>query len=215
MEKPVITKECVKPLLETKFIKLYDLQYAEGKHYFDATRRSADNIVAVKTEEEFRSMLPDAVSCFLIVKTPDDEPRLLTFYEYRYPLGQFVLSIPAGLMDKDNEDIAETMVREIKEETGITVTENDSLKVVNRVVFNTSGMTDESTAIVCAVVNLPDLSSLNQNGAEGSECFDGFVLLTKQDALRLLKKGTDDHDHYYPTITWAAMTYFVSGLWIE
>lgn len=33
-----IKKEQVVPLLETKFIKVYDLQYAPGKHYYDATR---------------------------------------------------------------------------------------------------------------------------------------------------------------------------------
>ena len=36
MEKPVITKECVKPLLETPFLNVADLQYAEGRHGQDS-----------------------------------------------------------------------------------------------------------------------------------------------------------------------------------
>ena len=37
--KPIIREENVKTLLDAKFIRVFDLQYAEGKHYFDATRR--------------------------------------------------------------------------------------------------------------------------------------------------------------------------------
>ena len=51
MKGPVITKDCVKTLLDGKFIKVYDLQYAEGKHYYDASRREAKDLAAVKTEE--------------------------------------------------------------------------------------------------------------------------------------------------------------------
>lgn len=32
MEKPNITKETTETLLETKFLKVFDLQYAPGKH---------------------------------------------------------------------------------------------------------------------------------------------------------------------------------------
>ena len=60
--RPKITKQNIKTLLETKFIKVFDLQYAEGRHYYNATRRSADDLVAVKSTEEFQNMLPDAVS---------------------------------------------------------------------------------------------------------------------------------------------------------
>ena len=57
--KPEIKKENVRTLFESRFIRVFDLQYEEGKHYFDATRRSADNLMAIKSEEEFRSALPE------------------------------------------------------------------------------------------------------------------------------------------------------------
>ena len=59
--KPEIKKKDVTPLFESKFIKVYDLQYEEGKHYFDATRRPLDNLMAVKTDEEFKASLPTAL----------------------------------------------------------------------------------------------------------------------------------------------------------
>ena len=41
--RPTIKKQNIKTLLETKFIKVFDLQYAEGRHYYNATRRSAED----------------------------------------------------------------------------------------------------------------------------------------------------------------------------
>ena len=38
MDTPDFSKENIKPLFESKFIRVFDLQYAEGKHYYDATR---------------------------------------------------------------------------------------------------------------------------------------------------------------------------------
>ena len=99
MKKPVITKECVVPLLDTRFIKVADLQYEPGKHYYDATRHGFDRLTATLSDEEFRAMRADAVTCVVVVKCPGEEPRLLLQYEYRYPVGRFLLSPPAGLMD--------------------------------------------------------------------------------------------------------------------
>ncbi len=43
-QKPIIKKENVRPLFDSKFIKVFDLQYEEDKHYFDATRRTMDRL---------------------------------------------------------------------------------------------------------------------------------------------------------------------------
>lgn len=217
MKKPEITTEKVKTLFETKFIKLYDLQYEEGKHYFDATRRSKENLAAVKSDEEFKSMLPDAVSCFVILKVKNEEPKLLLFNEYRYPTGQFLLSPPAGLMDEadkaEENPYFTTAIREIFEETGIHVKPSDKLELVSPLVFSSPGMTDESNAVVCAVIELDDLSELTQSGAEGTECFDGFELLTKAEAMEIFKSGKDKKGVFFSVFTWMALSYFLGGFW--
>ena len=53
MEGPKITKEKVKTVLDKGFIRVFDLQYEEGRHYYDATRRPLEELVSVKNEKEF------------------------------------------------------------------------------------------------------------------------------------------------------------------
>lgn len=221
-KRPEIKKECVVPLLDKRFIRVYDLQYAPGKHYFDATRRSLDDLAAIKTDEEFRRMTADAVSIFTVIAPPGEEPRLFLSYEYRYVTGQFLLSPPAGLIDaadRDTDDAGGAAIRaaarELREETGLTVTEDDTLTLVSPLVFSSPGMTDESNALVLAVFRRDGLKEFSQDGAEGSECFDGYVLLTKDDARRVLKNGCDDRGIFYSVYTWMALTYFVTDLWKE
>ena len=215
--KPQIKKEQVKSLFESKFIRVFDLQYEEGKHYFDATRRPLENLMAIKPDEEFKTALPDAVTCVVILCVPGEEPKLLLDYEYRYPTGQFLLSPPAGLLDPEDAACAEplfaTAKREIEEETGLVLSSNDKLFTINPLLFSTPGMTDESNALVCAVLHVEDLHSLTQTGAVGSECFNGFELLTKEDAAKLLQNGRDKNGIFYSVFTWAALMYFISDLW--
>ena len=213
----MIQKEKITTILDEKYVKVYDLEYENGKHYLNASRRTLDELVAVKSDEEVKTMLPDAVSCFVIVKTPKDEPRLLLNYEYRYPAGQFLLSVPAGLIDpqdkKKENPLVATAIREIKEETGLDIKSTDKVYVVDSFVYSTPGMTDESNGLVCAVLNLDDLSQLSQDGAEGSEYFDGFELVTKERVKQLLKEGRDKAGNFYSVYTWASLMYFISDLW--
>lgn len=214
-----IDRKNVKALFESPYVRVADLQYAPGKHYYDATRRTMEELIAIKTDEEFRQMLPDAVSCIVILDMPGEEPRLLLSYEYRYPAGRFLLSLPAGLIDepdrKREDAVFFTAAREIEEETGLKVAEGDSLTVVNPLLFSTPGMTDENNAIVCAVLHPTDLADLSQDGAVGSELFDGFALLTVEEAMEVLRKGRDSRNNFYPLVTWAALLFFVSGAWKE
>ena len=215
---PNITKECVETVVDKKFLRVYDLKYEEGKHYFDASRRTPENLVAPMSEDEFKAMIPDAVSCVVIVELPGKEPQLLFSYEFRYPTGRLLLSVPAGLVDPEDKEkenpLLETAKREIFEETGIVVDETrDELFVINPLLFSTPGMTDESNGLVCVKLHLDNLDMLDQTHALGQECFDGFELVNEDKAKELLKAGVDDKGHFYSVYTWSALIYFISGLW--
>lgn len=202
-----IKKENVVSLLDKKFIKVFDIQYKMGSHYYNATRRDENNLVCTKTKEQFQQMKPDAVSCVLIDETQE---KIVLTYEYRYPTGQFLLSVPAGLMDEKDTDVLDCAIREIKEECGLDI-QKENVKVINPLLFSSPGMSDESNALVCALCK--GVSGLNSNGAQGSELFDGFVLLSKEEAKEILKNGKDANGIYYSIFTWAALSVFVYDMW--
>ena len=211
---PEINKEKVETLYENRFLKCFDLQYAEGKHYYVASRRDREDLVAGKTDEEFRSMLPDAVTIAVVLHLPGNETRLLLSYEYRYPAGQFLLSPVAGLLDpedrKAENPLVTAAVREIREECGLTVKESDRVTVLNPCAFSTPGMTDESNAFLCAEITLDNLDDLNQDGAEGSELFDGFELLDRERAQEIFRTGRDEHGNFYSLAAWMVLSIYLS-----
>ena len=171
----------------------------------------ADDLVAAKTTEEFKKMRADAVTCIVVLNIKDSEPKLLLSHEFRYPTGQFLLSPPAGLIDKEDADLITTATRELKEETGIVLGDSDTARVISPLLFSTPGMTDESNALVLLSINRDTLPELITDGAVGSECFNGFSLLTKEEARQILNRGTDSDGIYYSVYTWAALMYFVTS----
>lgn len=211
-----IQKDKIVPLYETGFLSLYDLQYAAGKHYFSVSRRKADNLMFQKSADEFKAATADAVTLVTVLHIADREPLLLLTYEYRYPAGQFLLSPPAGLIDPE-DGTGETALltagkRELFEELGLQLTERDSLSVINPLLFSSPGMTDESNALMLVEIYRDEMPSLCQDGAVGSELFDGYVLLTPKEAATLLQCGTDNRGFFYSVYTWAALHYFASML---
>ena len=205
----------MEPVLDNKYVKVIDIQYKEGAHYYDVTRRDAADALACKTAKQIRSLVPDAVSCAVVLEPADGEPVLLMAREYRYPVGQYLLSPTAGLIDAadralgQEEAIRATAIRELKEETGITFKEGDSIEMISPMLFSSPGMTDEANAMVRIIIRNADLGELSQDGCEGSEQFDGFELLSVSDAERILEQGCDDNGMYFSVYTWIALSDFV------
>ena len=208
-----IRKDRIETLYETRFLKYYDLQYAEGKHYYEASRRAEDDLVVKKTGTEFRAMLPDAVTIAVVLHLPGNETRLLMSYEYRYPAGQFLRSPVAGLLDPEDREqespLVSAAIREIREETGLTVREGDRIRVLNPCAFSTPGMTDESNAFLCAEITLDSLDGLSQDVAEGSELFNGFELLDRERAEKIFRDGRDEQGNFYSLAAWMVLGLFL------
>jgi len=209
-----VSKDCIETLYEKKFLKFYDLQYAEGKHYFEVSRREKKDLAVRMSDEEIRAMLPDAVTVAVVLHLPGNETRLLMSYEYRYPVGQFLLSPIAGLLDPEDRSCADPLVsaaiREIHEETGLTVKETDRVYILSPCAFSSPGMTDESNAFLCAEITLDSLDSLNQDGAEGSELFDGFELLDRGRAEKIFRTGRDERGNFYSLAAWMVLSIFLA-----
>ena len=209
-----ISKKKIDTIFENRFLNLYRMRYETNPNYLVASRRKLEDLVALKSDKEYREMRADAVTCVLVIKTPGEEPRVYFEREFRYPTGRFLLGPPAGLIDpQDGENGEDPRIaaakREIREETGIVVKDTDKIYVANPFVYSSPGMTDESNAMVCAVVELPDLSSLTTEGSEGTEVFGEWSLYTKEEAKKLLETGRDDAGLYYTIYTWAVLMYFI------
>ena len=213
----MIEKSNIKEKFYSRYVKVYELLNDVEHQYLESTRREGDDLVCTKDDEEFKRMLPDAVSCVVILKQTGKEDRLLLNYEYRYPAGRFLLSVPAGLLDPEDKECDEPLItaakREIKEETGLDIKDTDKVEIMNPFLFSTPGMTDESNGLVCAVIENADFGTMNQEGAVGTEVFDGFELLTKEDAQKLLKAGCDKNGIFYSIFTWAALMHFVNEMY--
>ena len=203
-------------LFETKFLSLFDIRYAKNKHYFTATRRKKEEIAANLSDTEFLQMLPDAVSCCVILRAAGKEDRLLLTEEFRYPVGQFLLSVPAGLIDPEDrmlpkdEAICRTAKREVEEETGMHFRENDEISIVSSCLLSSPGMTDESNAVVKMILHEPDLSCLSTKGTSGSELFKGFRILSVEEAKQIMEKGADLDGRFLSAFTWIGIRTFLS-----
>ena len=84
----------------------------------------------------------DAVLLVPVLRNPGEPPRLVMVKEFRVPVGAFVYSFPAGLLEP-GESLEETVRREMHEETGLEVV---AIKRVTQPLFSSSGMSDESVA---------------------------------------------------------------------
>lgn len=214
--KPTISIDILTTEFESKFLNVFQFPFGKSGHYYTASRRKRDNLVMLKSPEEYKTMTPDAVT-IAVIAIIDGKPHLLLNYEFRYATAEYILAPPAGLIDKEDGEgdqaIINSAIREVNEETGITIAPEDRTYIVNPLVFSSPGMTDESNAIVCSVINNPDLSKLSHAGAVGSEEFDGFELVDLEMAQKLLKDGRDKYGNFYSVYTYVCLMYFVSKMW--
>ena len=74
-------------------------------------------------------------------------------------------------------------------------------------------MSDETNAIALAYIHLDNVDCLSQEGAVGSELFNGFEVLNKEEAKKVLKNGVDKNGIFYSVYTWIALTTFVADLY--
>lgn len=104
------------------------------------------------------------------------------------------------------------MVREVKEECGITLVDGDTCKVINPLLYTSPGLTDESCALLEVVVRSEASDALSSAGTEGTERISDFSLFTKEEAKEILDAGRDPWGARFPLTTWAALMHFVYAM---
>lgn len=134
----------VNKLIDCKFLSMYELDLLNNKNkpkkYFVASRRKEAQL-ACKTMSHEKA---DAV--MIVPITKDDEFVILK--QFRPAINDYIYEFPAGLVD-EGEEIVESAKRELFEETGLRAI---SAELILKPSYTSVGMSDESVAVVKAIV---------------------------------------------------------------
>lgn len=162
-------------LSDNRFLNLFQLDALTDNgrpfEYFFVSRRKADEI-KLRTGDS----AAEGVVIYPILK--DDPEKIVMIRQYRYPIGDYLYELPAGLIDAgETPDIA--AVREMKEETGLAFevhTGGDA--AYRRPFFMGPGFTDESCNAIFGYAS----GTISRDEMEDTESIQ--VLIADQDEVR-------------------------------
>ena len=162
---------------DNKFLNIYELDRENkagrpGK-YWVASR--------AKTVEELKLksgvVNPDGIIIYAIC-----EGKVVLIRQYRYPLNGYIYEFPAGLVD-EGEDMMEAGIREMKEETGLTLTPIPVDHAYSKPYFTSVGMSDEACGTIYGFAS----GEVTKKYQEESEEIE-VVLADKEEVRRILKE---------------------------
>lgn len=141
---PKMKLNSVEEVLAMPYFKVYSAMYEnrENGHIaqYDIVSRNRD-----LTMEKLGRNLP--VNAVAILPVDPVNRRILLTREFRMPVNDYLVALPAGLVDP-GEDIRTAAARELREETGCIA---DRI-IVLPPAFSCIGLTDETAACVIATV---------------------------------------------------------------
>lgn len=99
--------------------------------------------------------------------------------QYRYPVGDYIYELPAGLVDK-GESVYEAAAREMGEETGLVL--NHFPKLTFNSLYSSPGMTDETCSVIVGNVS----GEVSTDGNEDTEDIT-VICADKTEVMRILE----------------------------
>ena len=170
----------VTKLTDSRFVNLYNVK-ATSVHdtpvnYFVASRAKSVETMKLKT----RRNDPDGVIIYSLYGEKHD--RVVLIRQYRYTMGDYIYEFPAGLVEP-GENFSEGAVREMKEETGLTLHPLKVQEGFEKPYFTSAGLTDESCATVFGYAE----GEVSSAGEEPSEEIE-VVLADRDEVRRILRE---------------------------
>ena len=164
----------------TRFLNFFELETVkktgEAGRYFLASRAKTIEEVEINRGET----RADGVAMYVLCGEKHD--RVLLIRQFRWAIGSYVYEFPAGLVE-DGEDVKEAAIREVYEETGLSMTPLDVDPMFTRPVYMTDGMTDEA----CALVYGYGEGDIRNQHLEDTEEIE-VVLADRDEVRRILKE---------------------------
>lgn len=173
----------IRAMSENPHLNLYELKAVNKKGgefpYYLASRGKRKDELKLRT----RINRPDGVVIFGVKRgnTPAQD-RVVLVRQYRYTIDDYIYELPAGLVE-EGEDYHLAAVREMKEETGLTLHPLTVEERYERPFFTTIGMTDESCAAVYGYVEGTICDSFQEDSEEIE-----VVLADRKEAARILQE---------------------------
>ena len=171
--------ETVTQITHNRFLNYYELSTVnrvgkQGK-YFMASRAKDISGLDLSTGDN----TPDGVVIFSLAGEKHDHVVLVR--QFRYPIANWIYELPAGLIE-NGENHREAAIREMKEETGLSLAPLDVDPMYERAFYNSVGMTDESCQLVYGYCE----GKVSREGLEDTEELD-VVLADRDEVIRILK----------------------------
>lgn len=170
----------IKQQTDNKFLNMYEMDAInkKGEHfpYYFASRRDKENLACVT-----QSTRADGVVIYAVLE--DDPEKIVLVKQYRFPLGQELYELPAGLIDR-GEDARAAAVREMQEETGYTFTIYEGGEEAFRRSFvQAQGLCDECDQLIFGYAG----GKPSVKGNESTEYIEVCVA-DKKEARRILRE---------------------------
>ena len=164
----------------TRFLNFFELETVkktgEAGRYFLASRAKTIEDLEINRGET----RADGVAMYVLCGEKHD--RVLLIRQFRWAIGSYVYEFQAGLVE-DGEDVKEAAIREVYEETGLSMTPLDVDPMFTRPVYMTDGMTDEA----CALVYGYGEGDIRNQHLEDTEEIE-VILADRDEVRRILKE---------------------------
>lgn len=170
----------IEQLTHNSFVNLYDLSIENrvgnpGKYYV-ASRAKNDAELELVTKRQ----KPDGVIIYSLYGEKRD--RVVLIRQYRYTIDGYIYELPAGLVEP-GEDYHASAVREMREETGLTLYPLRVDTIYEKPFYTTIGMTDECCGTVYGYAE-GEISSDRLEDGEEIE----VVLADREEVRRILRE---------------------------
>ncbi|MDD2979893.1 MAG: NUDIX hydrolase, partial [Hespellia sp.] len=170
----------IKKQTDNRFLNSYELvaERRNGKTapYYVASRAKTADDLKIATREN----TPDGVAIYGVYGEQHDKLALVK--QFRYPIDDYIYEFPAGLVE-DGEDMVDAAVREMYEETGLTMHPVDVEEYYQKPFFTTIGMTDESCGMIFGYLT-GEPTNVHQEASEDIQ----VILADREECRRILKE---------------------------
>lgn len=165
---------------DNPFVNLYNLDVTDRKgknfKYYVASRSKEIGTLELSTKRQ----KADGVIIYSLYGEKHD--RVVLIRQYRYSIDNYIYELPAGLVEP-GEDFHETAVRELREETGLTLHPVHAGESFEKPFYTTIGMTDECCGTVYGYAD----GEISRDMLEDSEEIE-VVLADREEVKRILRE---------------------------